>query len=163
MKGKIKLHPWQWTTLALIPIFFTMVTIRGCYPQENQQNLTVINRGERVTGNIVSTDKTQGYERGSEASVKYTFTTLSGVELSGSYILSSSTVKDLYVGGELEIAYDAQNPTRNLPALAKEQESDYRGRVWTGIILVSLILCGIASFLGYVAWESWRLEKKYHL
>jgi len=158
MRPKLKLHAIQWAGLALIPLFFTVVVIQSCTPRQQQANLAVINNGERVTGKILSKGVSPGYERGSEANVKYSFTNTAGQELSGSYIFPASDARELLVGGELEIAYDAEEPSTNLPVIAKEKESDSRNQVWTGIILISLILVGVAGFLGYVAWETWRLH-----
>jgi hypothetical protein len=134
------------------------VVIQSCAPREQQANLVVINNGERATGKILSKGDSLGYERGSEANIKYTFTSTAGQELSGSYLFPTSDARELFVGGELEIAYDAEEPSTNLPVIAKEKESDSRNQVWLGIILVSLILLGVTSFLGYVAWETWRLH-----
>jgi hypothetical protein len=158
MRPKLKLHAIQWAGLALIPLFFTVVVIQSCAPRQQQANLAVINNGERVVGKIISKGDSLGYERGSEANVKYSFANAAGQELSGSYLFPESDARELFVDGEIEIAYDAEDPSTNLPVIAKEKESDSRNQVWLGIILVSLILLGAASFLGYVAWETWRLH-----
>jgi hypothetical protein len=155
---KKKLHAIEWGLLALIPLLFVILVIHSCSPRENQENLTVINQGERTMGTITSTEDYLGYEEGDEFTVEYSFTTSSEQALSGQYIFPQSYSSDLNTGGQLEIAFDAQDPARNLPVMAKEKESAFRGRVWLGIIIVTLVLCGSAGFLGYLAWEAWRLH-----
>ena len=163
MRTKIKLNAIQWGILALIPLLFAIVVIRSCSPRQNQINLTTINQGERTMGTVVSIENFLGYEQGDEITVKYAFTTTSGQELSGHYLFPQSSSSEIHVGDQLEIAYDLQKPSLNLPVIGKEKESSLRGRTWLGIIMVGIILCGMAGFLGYGAWDTWRLHKKYHL
>jgi len=163
VRTKIKLNAIQWGILALIPFLFAILMIRSCSPRQNQINLTTINYGERTMGTIVSIENFLGYEQGNEITIKYTFTTSSGQELSGRYLFPLSSSSDFNVGDQLEIAYEPQDPSLNLPVIGKEKESTLRGRTWLGIILVTIILCGMTGFLGYGAWDTWRLQKKYHL
>ncbi len=163
MRTKIKLNAIQWGILALIPFLFALFVIRSCSPKENQMNLTIINQGERTMGTITSIENFIGYEHGSEIIVKYTFVTSSGQELPGDYLFPKSSSSEFHVGDQLEIAYDSKDPSFNLPVMGKEQESTARRRTWLGIILVAIVLCGMAGFLGYGAWDTWRLQKKYHL
>ncbi len=155
---KRKLHAIEWGVLAIIPLLFAIFVIRSCSPKENQENLTVINQGERTMGTITGTEGFIGYEEGDEFTVKYGFTTSSGQALSGQYIFPQSYSSDLNDGKQIEIAYDSQDPAKNLPVIAKEKESAFRGRVWLGIIIVTIVLCSAAGFLGYLAWEAWRLH-----
>ncbi len=162
MRTKIKLNAIQWGILALIPLLFAILMIRSCSPRQNQMNLTTIAQGEHTIGTITSIADFLGYEEGDEITVKYTFTTSSGQELSGHYLFPQSSSNDFHVGDQLEIAYDSQDPSLNLPVIGKEKESTLRGRIWLGIILVTIILCGMTGFLGYGAWDTWRLQKKYY-
>lgn len=163
MKTKVKLNAIHWGILALIPLLFAILVIRSCSPKQSQINLTIINQGERIMGTIISIEDFLGYEEGDEITVKYEFTTSSGQKMSGHYLFPQSNSSAFKVGDQLEIAYDSQDPSSNLPVMGKEKESTFRNRAWLGIIMVTIILCGMAGFLGYGAWDTWRLQKKYHL
>jgi hypothetical protein len=133
VKTKHRLHAIQWGIIALVPLLFTILTIYSCSPKQSQANLNVINHGERSMGTIISTEDFLGYEEGEEFTVEYNFTSSSGQQLSGHYLFPQSDSSDFNVGDRLEIAYDSNNLSKNLPVSGKERESAYRGRVWAGI------------------------------
>jgi hypothetical protein len=150
----------------LIGLFFIFLGLRGM--REARENLSALNNGERTTGTIIS--KELGYDNDhfvDSANIKYTFTPSSGQELVGSYHLwpiSEKRSNNLNIGDRIEIAYDQQNPTINLPV---DLSWFYVSRVieatkifnWLNLIFLPLIFGILAFLFGLRAWILWRQSK----
>ena len=156
-----------WTVLALLPLLFALFTIMGGWNYENnrQELLSILSNGERAVGDIISQKVWSDYEVGAGSYyyylIEYTFTLPSGQETFGKYTFSDphvrSIVDELDVGDRIEIAYDKQNPTLNLPVNAEPKVRDSAG-AWLSLIITLLCSGLLAFFSCRKAWHLWNLS-----
>jgi hypothetical protein len=150
--------------LALGGLFLGLWTMRS-----SNENLLILNQGERTTGTVISKEVYYASGDHSEDSVTiiYTFTLSSGQEIFGSYRFWPTTVSrfsGIDVGYQLEIAYDPRDPTLNLPVNMSvfnvgNVEDAKKWLIWFPVIVMLLIFGGLAFWFGHKAWEEWKFSK----
>jgi hypothetical protein len=144
--------------LALGFIFLGLWTMRS-----SRENLSALSYGERTTGTIISKELGYDYYIVDSVTIKYTFTPSSGQELVDIYQFRPIIEKyfeDLHVGDLIEIAYDKQDPTINLPVRGSRfEETDASGVIWFTVVPSSLFFGFVTFFLGRSARKAWRLSK----
>ena len=150
-----------WTALTLVILLILVFFVRSLTGTENvfKERLPVIDSGSRTTGTVIGKEVFHDSEEGDSSRVKYTFTPLSGLEFTGSYFFPWTDSNDLNIGDHLEIAYDPQNPTMNLPVIGREEEGTLRGFSRFGVGVLSFILCALTLFFATKAWVAWWLSK----
>ena len=157
MNTKKKYQAIGWALLAPLVLIIAAFGILWMVTSHNEKQF-VLNQGSRTTGTITSrylgTDD-DGYDY---ATIKYTFN-YSDQELTGLYTYDFPIPNNLNVGTQIEILYNPQKPSVNLPADARENERRSYMDDWPMLILVAIILCGLAVFLGYKARSAWKRSK----
>lgn len=144
--------------LALVPLFFTILMISSWPPTHFQENLNIINNGGRATGTIISKKDSSDSEGFASTFLEYTFTPASGQKQNGYYYYGWDDLSNLRVGGHLEIAYNPQNPSVNLPIIGKDGEVTLRGFGWVFSIVMTVLFGGLTLFIGRFAWEAWKFK-----
>jgi hypothetical protein len=147
---------------ALTLLFFLLMSgflYLGWYVMKmGEKELSVLNYGELATGTIISIQFTPGEDVPDSVYIEYTFTPSSGKELIDSYDFYGSPT-DLKAGDHLEIAYDPQNPTSNLPTRARTSVGTNKWYFWIYTPILVLFFGGLAYRFGYKTREAWRLSK----
>jgi hypothetical protein len=176
---KRKLKAIGWAAAAVITLLCAVqVVFWGLQDRRStSENLSVINQGERTTGTIISKKvyyvdedyDAVGDEDYDAVIIKYRFVPSSGQELFGKYYFYPCNEKESSgwnVGDQIEIAYDQQNPTINLPVEGGRFEKASRVDTWFVIItlpiafgLMTLFFGSLALGFGSFAWREWRLSK----
>jgi len=149
----------MWGVFALLPLLLACLFIYGFLITEDtrQEKSSVLYQGQRTTATITSRE--MSYREGVSLQIKYSFTLPSGQEQTGSYAYYAHLPRDYDVGDQLEIAYDPQTPTVNIPVTAEGNEEYVQGLLPFCITLFSLIACGMSLLFGWMAWKAWRLSK----
>jgi len=169
---KMKFQAIGWTVFALVTLLIAASSPVLCLQKigSNRDNLSALNQGERTTGTIIS--KEVSFGSGTTLSpdsvkIKYTFTLSSGQEVVGGYYIRSADVKwvsDVDAGDQIQIAYDKQNPSINLPVkIGKYDTSNVESAsievCWFLTIFNPLFFSFLTFILVVKASKEWRLTR----
>jgi hypothetical protein len=159
MNIRLRLEATAWLIPLFICVFFSIVFISMSLDMysRGQEKLIALNHDERAIGVIVrdyeSLPDTDG---GTSHSLTYRFTLLSGEEIEGEFTdIDSGILPDRTVGNPIEIAYNPEKPSINVPANAGYEGVDYFILFLTMILTPSMSLA-FSVFCGHKAWQTWK-------
>ncbi len=154
---KRKFQAIGWAVLVLLALPIVAFGLLWVVTSHNEKQV-VLNQGISTTGTITARYDSWG-DKGPYVTIKYTFFS-SDREIVGKYSYEFGRIpSNLNIGTQIEILYNPQKPSLNLPSDARENEKWSYIQDWPMLIFVAIILCGLATFFGYKARSLWRLSR----
>ncbi len=114
---------WPLAILILVPAIISVVVGVTFAVQTRQVSLSeteLLSKGSRAIGTVIEKTTLHSPQEGDSYMVRYTFSPPNGEQLTAGWLINKAAWDKLYIGSQIEIAFDAAHPSWNLPVAGAE-------------------------------------------